>query len=465
MRDEHEVREDSGHAAAERDRDHVARGRVAPYAPVHAERDERDVANREQDWQRREEDRALELRAQPSDDEHVRGEQRGAHDDEVDDDLDETPGLEHDRVPERGVARLRAASRALLEIAEEAPELDEQDERHEHAEGRQAAVVEDVVRERGRADRRRDEREQEHGLRLREAVVDEPVRRVVAAALRHGPALREPHDRDEGRVEDRDREDEQREEHGRDRRPGDRPARRERERREREAEHLAPRVAHEHVRGAAGPQVEREEAGAREPEREREHEHGVVRMLGCGVDREVAARDRRERRGEPVHVVEEVEGVRDPDEPEDPDRPREDVVPDDLDLEPAREHDDSGADLERELDDRAQVPNVVEEAGGEEERAAGEDPAELAAPLDGAGREREPDGRNEPGEDADPAERRRRRSCQRSPLGCATSRSPRRDRRRTPENRDRYGKRGDRDDRFHNQERVIEPPVALDSSP
>jgi hypothetical protein len=35
----------------------------------------------------------------------------------------------------------------------------------------------------------------------------------------------------------------------------------------------------------------------------------------------------------------------------------------------------------------------------------------------------------------------------------------------SPEDRDRNGKRGDRDDRIHSLERVIEPPVALDFSP
>ena len=131
-------------------------------------------------------------------------------------------------------------------------------------------------------------------------------------------------------------------------------------------------------------------------------------MLGQRVDREVAARDRGEGRREPVHVVEQVEGVRDPDQPEEPDRPPEDVVPDDLDAEPAREHDHGGADLNRELDGRAQVPQVVEQPRREEERAAGEDAAELAAPLDRADRERERQRGDEAREDPDPAEAGRR---------------------------------------------------------
>ena len=116
----------------------------------------------------------------------------------------------------------------------------------------------------------------------------------------------------------------------------------------REAEHLAARVAHEDVRGAAGSQVERQESRAGEPQRRGEYEDDVVGMLGEGVDGEVGARDRRERGGEAVHVVEEVERVGDPDEPEQPDTPREGVVAHDLDLEPAREHDDRVGALGRE---------------------------------------------------------------------------------------------------------------------
>ena len=96
--------------------------------------------------------------------------------------------------------------------------------------------------------------------------------------------------------------------------PAARPARREAERGEEEPEQLAPRVPHEHLR-TARTEVERKEAEAGEREGEREHEDEVVLVDGRGVDREVEARHRRERRGEAVHVVEEVEGVRDADEP------------------------------------------------------------------------------------------------------------------------------------------------------
>ncbi len=297
-----------------------------------------------------------------------------ADDDEVDDDLDEAPRLEHERPPERRLRPLRdAAARALLEVAQEAAELNEQHEGDEHAEGGQPPVVEHVVGERRRADRSRDEREQEHRPRLRQPVVHEPVRRVVASSLCHRPPLREPLQRDERRVEDRDREDEEREEDRRDRRPGHRPARREREGGEPEPEHLAPRVAHEHRRAAPRAQVEREEPRAREAEREREDEHRLVLVLRQRVDREVRARDRGQRRREPVHVVEQVEGVRDPDEPEEADRPRQDVVLDDLDAQAAREHDHGGADLRGQLGEGAQVTEVVDEPGREEEREPRED--------------------------------------------------------------------------------------------
>ena len=187
-------------------------------------------------------------------------------------------------------------------------------------------------------------------------------------------------------------------------------------------------------------------------------------MLRDGVDREVGAGDRRERRRKPVHVVEQVEGVRDADEPEDPDPPREDVVLHDLDVQPARERDDGSADLRCELDDGAQMAEVVDQADGEEERRPGEDAAELAAPLDGADRERRAHPGDEPGEDADSAEGR-------SGLGMPALTGRMRDEahaerraQEEPENREGDRKRGDRDDRIHSEERVVEPPAALHSS-
>ena len=126
----------------------------------------------------------------------------------------------------------------------------------------------DVVGEPGCPEGDADDREQRHRLLLREAVVDEPVRRVVLAALRDGPPLPEPRDRDERRVEDRDCEHDQRQHHGGDRGAGGRPARREPEAREGETEHLAAGVAHEHLGPASEPEVVRKKPEAREPERE-----------------------------------------------------------------------------------------------------------------------------------------------------------------------------------------------------
>ena len=163
-----------------------------------------------------------------------------------------------------------------------------------------------------------------------------------------------------------------------------------------------------------------------------EGEDRVVLVLRDRVDREVRTRDDRERRREAVHVVEQVERVRDPDEPEEADRPREDVVADDLDVEPAREHDDGGQDLRGELRERAQVPKVVDEPCDEDDRDAGEDPAELARPLERARREREQRCR--------PRTRAKMPtppnvgvgcSCQRSSDGTATSRAPTGERRRS----------------------------------
>ncbi len=229
---------------------------------------------------------------------------------------------------------------------------------------------------------------------------------MIAAALGHRPLLDEARDRDERRIEDGDREHQQREQDGRDGRPGDGPARRERERGESEAEHLAPRVAHEDGRSPLRTQVEGEESRTCEAEREREHEDGRVVVLRDGVDREVPAGDDSERRRQAVHVVEQVERIRDPDEPEEADRPRDDLVADDLDVEPAGEHDHRGRDLRGQLRDGTQVAEVVDESGGEDERDTGEDPAELSAPLDRSDRECEKNSSDEAPEDADASERR-----------------------------------------------------------
>ena len=183
-----------------------------------------------------------------------------------------------------GSGAFGSAARALLEIAQEASELDEQDEGDEHAERGQPAVVEHVVGERRRPDRRRHEREQEHGLRLREAVVDEPMRRVVQAALRDRPSLHEPRDRHQRRIEDRDREHEQGEQDRRGRRPGDGPARA-------SASDASPKPSTwlpESPMKTTAPRRGRRLKGrnpAHAAEREGEHEHV---LLSCSVNASIA---------------------------------------------------------------------------------------------------------------------------------------------------------------------------------
>ena len=160
------------------------------------------------------------------------------------------------------------------------------------------------------------------------------------------------------------------------------------ERGEHEAEHLAARVAHEHGRALARSQIEGQEAEAREAERECEHEDDVVLVGRGGVDREVAARDRRERRGEPVHVVEQVEGVGDADEPHDRDDGRDRAVPDQLHAEAGCNGDARRRELGGELGERAQVADVVHQPGDEEDRAAREDAEQLTGRVDRADGER-----------------------------------------------------------------------------
>ena len=275
-------------------------------------------------------------------------------------------------MPEPRVARAPAPL-VLGELGEEAPELDEERERDEHAERRDRRPVEHVVGDRGGAERDGDQGQERNRACLGEPVVDEPVRGVILPALCHRTPLGEPPDRDERRVEDRDREHEERQQHRGDRRAGGRPARGERQRGEQEPEQLAARVAHERARAAGRPEVEGQEAGAREGEREREDEHEIVLVHRRRVDREVDARDRGERRGQAVHVVEQVERVRDADEPEERDRDAEHVVLDELDAQARGDRDPGGGELRGELRQRAQVADVVEQAGDEDDRAAGED--------------------------------------------------------------------------------------------
>ena len=148
------------------------------------------------------------------------------------------------------------------------------------------------------------------------------------------------------------------------------------------------------------------EAG--EPERKREREDEVVLVDRGSVDREVGARDGRERRREPVHVVEEVEGVGDPDQPDERDHDADQIVPDQLDPEPTRDRQPGGGELRDQLGDRAQVRDVVEKPGAEEEHDPGDDSRQLPASRDRTDRKRCDDAGKQAGREPHAPEGRRR---------------------------------------------------------
>ena len=74
---------------------------------------------------------------------------------EVDEHLDEPARLRDQRAPKWRWRAGIGAARALLEVAEEARELDEDDERDEHADRGHPRVGKRVVGERGRPEQRR----------------------------------------------------------------------------------------------------------------------------------------------------------------------------------------------------------------------------------------------------------------------------------------------------------------------
>ena len=230
---------------------------------------------------------------------------------------------------------------------------------------------------------------------------------MIGASLRDRPPLEGASDRHEGRVEDRDREHQQRQHDACQRRPGRCPAGGERERGEPETDHLAAGVAHEDNGLAAGSQVEGEEADARAAERERDDDRELARVPRDRIHGEHGAGDRRERRGQPIHVVEQVERVRDPDQPDDAEDGGEQVRVDDLDGQPRSEDDSCGGELRRELRDRGEREEVVDETGDEEHGATSEDPRELAACV-GAEQDRRADACHQPEEDPDSPEHGRR---------------------------------------------------------
>ena len=172
-----------------------------------------------------------------------------------------------------------------------------------------------------------------------------------------------------------------------------------------------------------------------------------------GVDREVDARDRRERRREAVHVVEQVERVRDPDEPEERDRDAEHVVRDELDAQTRRRSRSRRRRTARRASRRGLRWRMSSTRPGE--RRAIAQPARIPASSQVGSTAPTASASSDAGGEAG-GDRRRprtsasRASCQRSPVGCATSwaRSGR-GAQQGPQGERRDGQGGDRDDRFH----------------
>ena len=206
------------------------------------------------------------------------------------------------------------------------------------------------------------------------------MRRVVAAALVDRAPLEQPRDRHERGVEDRHGEDQDRQHERGDGRPGDAPARGEPERGEREADREAAGVAHEDAARGRGPEVERQEADARDRAGEREREHEVVRRARVtasiakkpnAIAASVAAR--------PSMLSSRLNAFVTPTSQSSAIAIADALVADELDLRAA-----SRARSRRRRSARAsfasglQATEVVDEAGDEDERAAGEDTAELA---------------------------------------------------------------------------------------
>ena len=172
-------------------------------------------------------------------------------------------------------------------------------------------------------------------------------------------------------------------------------------------------------------------------------------MDGGRVDREVATGDGGERRGEAVHVVEQVEGVRDPDEPDQGHDNRDDVVREQLDAEAACDHDRRRRELCYELRERTEMEDVVEQSGSEDQRAPGDDPEHLRRRLDHPGRRGCGDPRHEPAVDPDTSEGRRRRVVPAFAGGHRDQSLPEPRVQQQPDHEKCDGQGGDRDGRAH----------------
>ena len=233
--------------------DRVADPGVAPDGAVEAERDEREVARGEHDGRVSPAmNRWLVLPGQPNSIAYAATNEPLMRTKSTPTSTSRRQCIAKTWVSETGSSSCGPA----VGVGEEARELDQEREGDDDADDGVAPVVEDVVGEARAADGERDQRQERDRTALGEAVADEPVGGVVAAALVDRAPVEHPSDRDERRVEDRDGQDEHRQDQRRDGRAGHAPARDEPERGEREPERLAARVAHEDERAAAGAEVE-----------------------------------------------------------------------------------------------------------------------------------------------------------------------------------------------------------------
>ena len=129
---------------------------------------------------------------------------------------------------------------------------------------------------------------------------------------------------------------------------------------------------------------------------------------GRRVDGEVRAGDGGEGRREAVHVIEQVECVRDADEPDESDDDGNDVVREQLHVEPGGDHDPCRAELRDQLQERLQADDIVDQPGKEDEGAPADDPEQLFRRLEHVEEERDADPGEEAAVDPDASEGRRR---------------------------------------------------------
>ena len=213
------LRDDDGND----DREALVGAGETPDAAVQARRNEAEVPREQDRGQGDEEDVLLVVGARAMDEEQVSNRERRRDQGEVDDELDEAPGREENATYQHRPARRRFAG--LVDVCQEAGELDEECKGHEHADKRHPAVVEAAVGKARRSEPGGDCREQYDGSLFGDAAAHEAVRRVVTAPLADGPPFDEADGGDERRVKERHGEHEQRQDQRRDRRLRHLPAR------------------------------------------------------------------------------------------------------------------------------------------------------------------------------------------------------------------------------------------------